>query len=109
MKPRFTIAHILLFTAIVGLIIGGTLDRAQLNKRYQANTTSRTTVLATSKKWVEVVIHKQDTTNEIARYLMRKNTNLVVTQALQDLSAELDLIFTNATLTLSILKEIEIK
>ena len=46
MNPRFTIAHILLFTAIVGLIIGWILDRTQLNKRYQANTELLQKVLA---------------------------------------------------------------
>jgi hypothetical protein len=40
MKPRFSIANLLLFTAIVGLILGWILDSRQLNQRYQANTAS---------------------------------------------------------------------
>jgi hypothetical protein len=46
MKPRFTIAHILLFTAIIGLIYGWYLDRTQLNNRCQANKESLQMVVA---------------------------------------------------------------
>jgi hypothetical protein len=45
MHIRFSIRDILLLTAVVGLIIGWTLDRTQLNIRYQANTASLKTVL----------------------------------------------------------------